>query len=73
MSIEPKINVSFDVVAYDCSGYGDDRSTSFNNVNDAVEYARSLEERFFPSVWKRISMDRISIKIDHTIQEKIDD
>lgn len=70
-TIQPKLHVRFEVVAYDESGYGDNRTQSFDTSGEAVAYARSLEARFHPSVWKRITMDPISLRIDHTVQEPV--
>ncbi len=61
--IEPVLHVQFRVVAYDCSGYGDDRSREFTDGEEAVKYARGLEKRFGARVFKCITMDPISIPV----------
>lgn len=61
--MEPEIRVNYRVVAYDSSGYGDDRSKEFSSGEEAVAYARKLEPRFGASVWKHITMQPISVKI----------
>lgn len=61
--IEPVLRVTYKVTAYDCAGYGDDRSRDFTNGNDAVEYAKSLDDNFWPIVTKVITMDPIYTKI----------
>ena len=61
--IEPVLHVTYRVLAYDDSGYGDDRSREFSNGEEAVAYARSLEKRFEPIVSKQIRMDPITINI----------
>lgn len=65
MDVEPKLTTRFEVVAYDEGGYGDNRTRDFSSEDEAVEYARSLEARFHPRVWKRITMQPISIHIPH--------
>lgn len=56
-------SVSFHVVAYDESGYGDDRSRYFSNAEESVAYARSLEPRFGASVWRQIVTNPIRERI----------
>ena len=63
-TLQPVMHVTFSVIAYDCSGYGDDRSRDFSNGEAAANYARSLEARFNPILMKRITMEPINIKID---------
>ena len=60
---EPNLKVEFRVVAYDESGYGDNRSKEFTNGKEAVDYARSLPANFGASVWKTITMAPIHIRI----------
>jgi hypothetical protein len=60
---EPVLNIKFDVIAYDEGGYGDNRSRDFTDGNAAVEYAKSLDARFHPHVYKRITMNPMSICI----------
>lgn len=59
-AIEPVLRVTYEVIAYDCSGYGDNRSRSFTNGIEAVEYAEGLADNFQPMVIKRITMDDIN-------------
>lgn len=61
--IEPVFHIDFRVTAYDDGGYGDERSKSFGNAKDAIDYAKSLEPRFGASVRKIITMDRISLPV----------
>jgi hypothetical protein len=61
--MEPKLTVKFYVSAYDESGYGDNRSKDFDSGDAAVAYAESLEARFHASVYKRITMEPMSIQI----------
>ena len=65
MSLDPILHVRFDVVAYDESvgGYGDNRSREFTDGDEAVAYAKSLSANFGAQVFKRITMDPISLKI----------
>lgn len=63
MTTEPILHINYDVQAYDCSGYGDNRSRNFTNGEDAVEYAKKLDKRFSPIVIKRITMKPIEIII----------
>ena len=66
VDIEPKLKIRFEVVAYDDGGYGDNRTRDFATEDEAVAaYARGLEARFHPSIWKRITMEPISIRIPH--------
>lgn len=62
-SVEPRLHIVFDVIAYDESGYGDNRSREFTDGDEAVEYAKSLESRFGALVIKRITMEPISVQI----------
>ena len=65
--IEPVLRVTYAVIAYDCSGYGCDMSKDFCSGEDAIHYARSLEDRFMAQVIKRITMEPINQKIyDYT-------
>ena len=65
--IEPVLRVTYAVIAYDCSGYGCDMSKDFTSGEEAVAYARTLEDRYGAQVFKRITMDPISQKIyDYT-------
>ena len=57
---EIKIHFTFEVVAYDCAGYGDNRSRTFTDGAEAVRYAESLSDNFSPTVVKRITMDPIT-------------
>lgn len=57
---EIKLHFTFEVVAYDCSGYGDNRSRNFTDGAEAVRYAESLPANFTPHVVKRITMDPIT-------------
>jgi len=61
--MEPKLTVKFDVIAYDEGGYGDNRSRDFTNGEEAVKYAESLEPRFHAHVYKRITMEPMSVQI----------
>jgi len=61
--MEPKLTVKFFVSAYDESGYGENCSREFDNGNEAVKYAESLEARFHASVSKRITMEPMSIHV----------
>jgi hypothetical protein len=58
--IEPILHITYCVIAYDCSGYGEDCSQDFQCGEQAVNYARSLEDRFGAQVFKRITMEPIS-------------
>ena len=49
------MKTTFWVSAYDDSGYGDDRSKEFSDEGEALSYAKSLGDRFMPSVSKRMS------------------
>lgn len=60
--IEPVLHVTWSVIAYDCAGYGDDRSRDFSNGREAVDYARSLSANFGALVIKRVTMDRCVLK-----------
>lgn len=65
--IEPIFHVKYCVIAYDEGGYGDNRSKEFLSGEEAVAYARTLEDRFGAHVFKRITMEPISQKIyDYT-------
>lgn len=68
--IDPILNVLYKVTAYDCSGYGDDRSRDFKNGDDAIEYAKSLADNFSPIVTKIITMDPIYFNIYNRKTEK---
>jgi len=57
------LRIEYCVIAYDESGYGDNRSKHFKCGEEAVNYARSLEDRFGAQVFKKITMDPISQKI----------
>jgi hypothetical protein len=61
--IEPVLHVTYCVIAYDEGGYGDNRSREFQSGEEAVAYARNLEDRFGAQVFKRITMETISQKI----------
>lgn len=61
--IEPVLNITFEVIAYDEGGYGDNRSKTFLDGEEAVTYAKSLDKRFGASVHKRITMQTINQKI----------
>lgn len=56
---------TFHVIAYDESGYGDNRSRDFTDEAESLAYARNLEPRFHAIVSKTISstMQPISVKI----------
>jgi hypothetical protein len=54
------LRFTFDVVAYDCAGYGDDRSRTFTDGDLAMAYAKSLSANFDARVIKRITMDPIT-------------
>lgn len=58
--IEPVLHVEYCVIAYDDSGYGENRSREFTSGEEAVAYARSLSDNYHPQVFKRITMDPIS-------------
>jgi len=58
--IEPKLHVTFCVIAYDESGYGSNCSRDFTSGEEAVSYARSLDDNYHPQVFKRITMDPIN-------------
>ena len=60
---EPQLNITFEVIAYDEGGYGENCSKNFTNGEEAVAYAQSLEKRFYASVYKRITMQPMSIKL----------
>lgn len=60
MGTDIRLKVRFSVVAYDCAGYGDDRSKDFTNGEAALAYAKALEARFTPCVVKHITIDPIS-------------
>ena len=55
-----KLHFTFEVVAYDCAGYGDNRSKTFTDGAEAVKYAESLPLNFTPHVVNRITMDPIT-------------
>lgn len=57
---EIKLHFTFEVVAYDCAGYGDNRSRNFTDGAEAVAYAESLPANFNAHVVKRITMDPIT-------------
>jgi len=59
MLSEIKLHFTFEVVAYDCAGYGDNRSRNFTDGAEAVKYAESLPANFNAHVVKRITMDPI--------------
>ena len=63
------VNTIFHVVAYDESGYGDNRSRDFTNEDDAVAYARTLAPKFAPVVWKELFVERqrASTRIEHAL------
>ncbi len=56
-------SVKFSVVAYDESGYGDNRSREFNDGKEAVDYACSLESRFGATVWRVVTWETERSKI----------
>lgn len=65
------LTTTFRVIAYDESGYGDNRSRDFPSEHEtkALAYAQGLEARFHPVVMKTITMKPISIQIyplDHS-------
>lgn len=69
MKIEPKLNIQYNVIAYNESfgGYGDNASHGFTDEQEAIKYAKSLDQELYnPKVWKRITMDPICIEIDFT-------
>ena len=67
-TIEPRLHVRFSVTAYNESigGYGDNRSRDFSSREEAIAYARSVDQEIFrPRVTKVITMDPIHIPIDY--------
>lgn len=58
--LEDALVVEFEVIAYDDSGYGDNRSQRFAKAEEAIAYAQSLESRFHPSITKRTRMQTVS-------------
>ena len=61
--IEPVLRVQFLVTAYDCGGYGDDRSREFTNGDEAVAYAKGLDKRFGAKVTQKVTMEPLYIDI----------
>ena len=61
--MEPRLTVKFYVSAYDESGYGENCSKDFDSGEAAVKYAESLEPRFHAAVFKRVTMEPMSIQI----------
>jgi len=62
MSTEPKLTITYNVVAYDASwgGYGDDRSKDgFIGPAEAVAYAKSLPASYGATAWKKVVMQPI--------------
>lgn len=58
-----RIVIQFEVVAYDCSGYGENCSKTFTDKDEAIKYAKSLEKRFNPHVNERIIVNSITTPI----------
>lgn len=60
-------SVVYEVIAYDSSGYGDNRGKDFSTEADAKEYVNSFDKidflKFSPSIILRISTYGISKKI----------
>lgn len=53
-NIQFKIITKFGVTAYDCAGYGDNRSREdFKTAGEAVAYAKSLPPNFGARAWKQ--------------------
>jgi len=67
--ITPVFNIRFKVIAYDCSGYGEDCTREFKSGDEAINYARTLEKRFGPQVVKIIDMNPIYVTIPHEQRE----
>lgn len=64
--IMPKENLitRYSVIAYDDSGYGDNRSKDFFVEADAMIYAQALDDRFKPVIYKKIeTRTNLSAKI----------
>jgi hypothetical protein len=59
-TVDPILNVTYHVSAYDESGYGDNASRNdFTSGEQAIDYAKSLEKRFHAIVVKKITMNPI--------------
>jgi hypothetical protein len=61
--LEPVLHVRFEVVAYDESGYGDNRSRNFADGQEAADYARGLPDSFAAQLWKVVTMEPIRIPL----------
>lgn len=63
--ITPVFTITFKVIAYDCAGYGSDCTREFSSSEEAIKYARGLDERFAPHVVKIIAMQPIYQDINY--------
>lgn len=61
--IEPRLHVTYSVIAYDdvgATGWGENCSKDFDSSEEAIAYARSLEDYLKPQVFKKITMTPIN-------------